>query len=115
MENSSAKSPDDPVIDTNTPEARSKRIAASLKKMRREKAGVSENSGHPTRRRRPGESVPARNQRIIDRYQELLALQKGYPRGIPTQLKAEFEISRQYITDKVIKPFLERGKAVNRK
>jgi hypothetical protein len=82
---------------------RSKKLAASLRQLRGARAGIPSHGPLVSRKQRPNESTADRNRRIVDRYVELLAQKKGNPRGIRTQLAVEFEISRQYISEKVIK------------
>lgn len=89
---------------------RSKKIGSSLRLMRQARDGVM-TGGNPLARRLSGESTNARNQRILKRFLEL----GGNIRGVATQLKHEFGISRQYISREVIKPYTERTTATRRK
>jgi hypothetical protein len=95
--------------------ARSKQIAAMLKKSRAERYGLSGDSSHLSRRRRPNEDTEKRNQRIIDRFIELRAAHGGKLRGIQTQLAFEFMVSRQYIARDVINPYIKAERPTLRK
>lgn len=107
MKKVSANTPHNGISSADTPEQRSKNIAAKLRQQRRERDGAvlgdSQSSRMP---RRPGESTADRNQRIITRYLELLEQRGGKPRGIPVQLGREFKVSPQYIRAVVIAPFI---------
>ena len=107
MKKVSANAPSSGISSADTPEQRSKNIAEKLRQHRGERDGVvlgcSQFSRMP---RRPGESTLERNQRIINRYLELLKQRGDKPRGIPVLLANEFDMSPQYIRRDVINPFL---------
>ena len=53
--------------------------------------------------RLPGEKAPARNKRLIDRYNALLLLNEGRSHGLITQVAREFGLTRQYVSEKALK------------
>lgn len=99
------------VTDTNplttAPAKKEKVIAERLRAMRAKRDGITAFVGQS---RRQNETTESRNNRIIERYAELLRQRDGKARGIKTQLAKEFELSRQYVSDKVIRPYQARAK-----
>lgn len=90
----------------DTPEERSKSIAAKLRQQRGVRDGVLPAGSYASRMPRLiGESTSDRNQRITTRYRELMAQNGGKSRGLPVQLAREFKLSPQYIRRDVIKPY----------
>lgn len=91
----------------DTPEERSKSIAAKLRQQRGVRDGVLPAGSYASRMPRlSGESTSDRNQRVIRRYLELMEQNGGKARGLPVQLACEFKLSPQYIRRDVIKPYL---------
>jgi hypothetical protein len=121
MKDNTAKPDASMETESDTPASRSKTIGAKLKQQRRIRDGVAQweagNRGSilKQQRRLPDEETEARNQRILTRYLELVALANGKTRGVQTQLEKEFELRRQYIERAVIRPYLERTKELSRK
>ena len=100
---------------TSDPLSRSKKLAATFRQLWRAREGMPPDGQLLSRKKRPNESSAERNQRILDRYVDLLGQRDGNPRGIRTQLASEFEVSRQYISEKVIKSFQRPDPTRNRK
>lgn len=86
---------------------RAKIVASRLRTMRAKRDGNA-TPVTQSRKRRPNEDTASRNQRIIERYEELLRADGGRQWGIMTQLGREFSLSRQYVSDKVIRPYLKQ-------
>lgn len=86
---------------------RAKIVASRLRAMRAKRDGTT-TPVTQSRKRRPNEDTASRNQRIIERYEELLCADGRKQWGIMTQLGKEFSLSRQYVSDKVIRPYLKQ-------
>lgn len=84
-------------------------IAARLRSIRAKQSGSTAHVAQ-SRKRRPNEDTVSRNQRIVERYEEILRLNGGRQWGVMTQLQHEFCVTRQYISAKVIYPYLAQKK-----
>ncbi|CAG4884063.1 protein of unknown function [Georgfuchsia toluolica] len=94
-----------PLTKENVAIERSKKIAASLRQMRKKSSGMDMSPPSAGKPRKPGESTASRNNRIIERFKQLQAQKEINPRKIRGQLAREFDLSRQYI-ERVLKPYL---------
>lgn len=94
---------------TSAPTQKEKVIAERLRAMWAKRDGGAAFVGQ-SRKKRPNESTESRNNRIIERYAELLQQRDGKTRGIIVRLGEEFELSHQYVSKTVIRPYQAQAK-----
>lgn len=98
---------------------RSKQIGMAFRQMRIERDGVTRGGTRPENiRQLPGETTTARNLRVIQRFLELKKTPKyrASNYGIFSHLAKEFGgLTRQYISEKVVFPYLEHHAPTRKK
>ncbi|KAF0166726.1 MAG: hypothetical protein FD157_674 [Rhodocyclaceae bacterium] len=98
---------------------RSKRIGMAFRQMRIERDGVTHGSTRPENiRLLPGETTAARNLKVIQRFLELKKTPKYHASnyGIFSQLAKEFGgLTRQYIAERLVYPYLEQHALTKKK